>query len=425
MNRMTKVVLLTATFALAGASAAFAWHLDGYVTCDPTGTPLSGVTILVESIDGGPAFSGTGTTDDAGFYTIPLPDSPREFRATVMLGANEDAVSPATGMVEMFTTVSDYELHQDWVISSPRCEPQGCWLTGGGAKISQVTGESVAECGRAHNFGGNVYPGCSSTAGDGGQWNHVAWNLKLHFQAFAIHVIRCGNVDGIPPGSDSPDTPYNFIEFEGSGRLLGIRGNKVDLEPVYFFARCEDRNEPGSQGQHDGAFKDRYFLHVFSDPTDPDGSTLLLVDLDGDPATVDPVTITDGNLQIHISSCDPVAAAVLSAPALDPITGPTTSVVPADDGAPTEVWFSRPGPNPASDRVALHFALPREAGVSLSVFDLGGRRVRDLVRGTLPAGRHSADWDLRDASGARVGPGMYFLRLGAGGEVRTRRLIVR
>jgi hypothetical protein len=68
---------------------------------------------------------------------------------------------------------------------------------------------------------------------------------------------------------------------------------------VQFFGRAEDRNEPGSSGAKDGALVDRYFLSVF----DGAGAKLLLIDVDGNPATVDPVTITDGNLQIHISSC--------------------------------------------------------------------------------------------------------------------------
>jgi hypothetical protein len=68
---------------------------------------------------------------------------------------------------------------------------------------------------------------------------------------------------------------------------------------VTFFARAEDRNEPGASGNRDGAKIDRYFLNV----TDATNTSLLLVDGDGNPATVDPVAITDGNLQIHISSC--------------------------------------------------------------------------------------------------------------------------
>ena len=105
---------------------------------------------------------------------------------------------------------------------------------------------------------------------------------------------------GIVPGSTSPVTPYNFIRFRGTGTLRGIKGNNADYGTVHFFARAEDRGEPGSQG---GA-GDRYMLHVYSNPADPVGSTLLLVDQDANPGSIDPVVVTGGNLQLHISSCD-------------------------------------------------------------------------------------------------------------------------
>ena len=169
--------------------------------------------------------------------------------------------------------------------------PGACWLTAGGAKFSSITGTNVGEHGPNQNWGGNVYPGCSPTAGDGGSWNHVDHVLRLHFHGQAITVVDCGNVDGIPPGSTSPVTPFNFIEFTGTGTLKGIKGNKADYGIVNFWARCEDRNEPGSSGQEDGNLKDRYFIRIY----DNSGNTLLLVDEDGDPTTVDPVTITKGN----------------------------------------------------------------------------------------------------------------------------------
>jgi flagellar hook assembly protein FlgD len=40
-----------------------------------------------------------------------------------------------------------------------------------------------------------------------------------------------------------------------------------------------------------------------------------------------------------------------------------------------------------------------------------GRRVRTLVRGTLPAGTHTFEWDRGNDQGTRVGPGLYFVRL--------------
>jgi hypothetical protein len=182
--------------------------------------------------------------------------------------------------------------------------PEACWLTAGGPKFSRDLGLPAGENGPRHVWGGNVYPGCSSTAGGGGSWNHISYSNRLHFHGTDIVVLRCGNVPGIVSGSESPVTPFNFIEFKGFGWLKGIKGSKVDYEKVYFFARCEDRNEPGSNGAKDGADVDRYFIHVFADPGDPVGSSLLLLDVDGDPTTIDPVTITGGNMQLHVSSCD-------------------------------------------------------------------------------------------------------------------------
>jgi hypothetical protein len=212
------------------------------------------------------------------------------------------------GAQSAFVTTDDVHSNRtDWLIDSEICRPAdqaACWLTGGGVKFEPLLKLNLASHGPSTSFGGNVNPGCSPTAGEGGQWNHVAHSEKLHFQGFAIQVVRCGNVPGIEPGSESPVTPFNFIEYQGTGRLKGLKGNKIGTLDVYFFARAEDRNEPGSRGAKDGADIDRYFLHVYTDPGDPLGSTKLLFDIDGDASTVDPKTITGGNLQLHISSCD-------------------------------------------------------------------------------------------------------------------------
>jgi hypothetical protein len=128
----------------------------------------------------------------------------------------------------------------------------------------------------------------------------VAHSLKLHLLGKDITVLRCGNVPGIEPGSESPVCPVNFIEFEGTGVVKGIHGNKIEDIPVTFFVRAEDRNEPGNEHASAGEDIDRYFLRV----VDGGGNILILIDEDGISETVDPLTITGGNFQIHCTSCD-------------------------------------------------------------------------------------------------------------------------
>ena len=308
MKVLLRAIVGMAMLLMIG-SPALAWHSVGWIYCDSnqngqidsTDAPMGGIRVLVVSSDG--AFRWDAMTDTAGYYVVSLQDFPASYTLTVdsrTLPAGASVILPANGSIQ-FT--SDDQMLPSILINSPTCVEQKCWLTGGGAKFSEITGTTLAEHGPKHSFGGNVNPGCNTDSGEGGQWNHVAHALKLHFQGSAIQVVRCSNVPGIPPGSESPQTPYNFIEFQGSGRLVGIHGSKVNYSNVYFWARAEDRNEPGSSGARDGALVDRYMLHVYANPADPTGSTLLLIDMDRDPATVDPVTITDGNLQLHISSC--------------------------------------------------------------------------------------------------------------------------
>lgn len=80
-------------------------------------------------------------------------------------------------------------------------------------------------------------------------------------------------------------------------------------------------------------------------------------------------------------------------------------------------------PNPA--RVAkIAYTLPVTTDVELGVFDVTGREVATLAKGRLPAGSYQSAWAGKDASGKRVGAGVYFYRLKAGNEVRTTRTIL-
>lgn len=91
---------------------------------------------------------------------------------------------------------------------------------------------------------------------------------------------------------------------------------------------------------------------------------------------------------------------------------------------PTQLALTAPYPNPATTQATLHWTMPREGFAALDVFDVSGRRVRSLHVGPAGIGQHASRWDLRDAGGARVPPGIFFVRFGTGGETRSTRLVV-
>jgi len=299
-----KAALLCVVPAFLAVTSANAWHLSGQVTC-PNGTGFPNVTINISGTNCDGTFNESTSTDSAGQYVIALTDCDGAYTATLdvsTLPANASLVGSAT--VSFTTTADNNSFVADFEIGGAVCGGV-CWFTGGGAKIDPLIGLPAGHKGKWISFGGNVNPGCSPTAGDGGNWNHVDRLLNLHFQGQTIRVLDCGNVTPPPPpGSTSPRTPFNFIEWTGSGRVKGIQGNKLGTIPVYFNARTEDRNEPGTKGANAGAGIDRYYLHVFTNPADPAGSTVLLVNGNADPTIVTPVEIDDGNFQIHVSSCD-------------------------------------------------------------------------------------------------------------------------
>ena len=93
-----------------------------------------------------------------------------------------------------------------------------------------------------------------------------------------------------------------------------------------------------------------------------------------------------------------------------PVTGPT----------PT---FAIEGvyPNPARSKVlTVQFDLPTAAPANLQVLDIVGRRVADWDLGSPGTGRHSASL----ATGARLPPGVYAVRLTQGLNQRTAPLVV-
>jgi len=94
------------------------------------------------------------------------------------------------------------------------------------------------------------------------------------------------------------------------------------------------------------------------------------------------------------------------------------------DAAPRALALRNLGANPARSTVQLRIDLPRAANVELAVYDVTGARVATLATGEFTAGSHTATWDIADARGRRVAPGLYFGRLVVDGRALTTRIAI-
>jgi len=83
-------------------------------------------------------------------------------------------------------------------------------------------------------------------------------------------------------------------------------------------------------------------------------------------------------------------------------------------------------PNPFRDRTSVRFTLRNPGPVTLTIFDVSGHRVRELLRGDRGEGAHEVFWSGRDDAGQAVPNGIYFVRLeGAAGSASQRVLRIR
>lgn len=102
---------------------------------------------------------------------------------------------------------------------------------------------------------------------------------------------------------------------------------------------------------------------------------------------------------------------------------PVAVVLPGFTGSAVRVTLDPGSPNPFRRETTLRFAVTPAQRARLSIYDVAGRLVRVIARGSLPEGNHQATWDARDGNGVRVGSGLYFVRLEAGGETRTKKVV--
>lgn len=81
--------------------------------------------------------------------------------------------------------------------------------------------------------------------------------------------------------------------------------------------------------------------------------------------------------------------------------------------------LSRVYPNPMSGFTCIEYGIPKKAWVSITVYDLTGRQVEELVFRTQEPGFYKKVWD-----GSSLPSGVYFLRMETGSFTGTRKLLL-
>lgn len=91
---------------------------------------------------------------------------------------------------------------------------------------------------------------------------------------------------------------------------------------------------------------------------------------------------------------------------------------------PTTYELSQNIPNPFNPTTQIMFALPQAGKVNLSIYNVLGQHVKNLVDDYMGAGFQTVTWDGTDYAGHQVASGVYFYRLTAGQFSDTRKMML-
>lgn len=79
-------------------------------------------------------------------------------------------------------------------------------------------------------------------------------------------------------------------------------------------------------------------------------------------------------------------------------------------------------PNPFNPSTTIQFRLPYGTDVTIEIYDLNGRVVRQVLKREVSAGGHSISWDGKSDSGHIMATGIYILRFQAGDFVDEKKI---
>ena len=81
-------------------------------------------------------------------------------------------------------------------------------------------------------------------------------------------------------------------------------------------------------------------------------------------------------------------------------------------------------PNPFNPETNISFSIPSEQIVKLTIYNLKGQKVRELVNGQFVSGEHSVVWNGTDENGKKVGSGLYLYRLKTGDNEISKKMLL-
>ena len=83
----------------------------------------------------------------------------------------------------------------------------------------------------------------------------------------------------------------------------------------------------------------------------------------------------------------------------------------SDEHNPASSLALRAYPNPFNPETTISFSVPSASQVNLTIYNLKGQIVKQLINRQMPAGNHTVSWNGTDSNSRSVSSGLYFARI--------------
>ena len=164
-------------------------------------------------------------------------------------------------------------------------------------------------------------------------------------------------------------------------------------------------------------------VYLVTDPEFPQGNCVAAGEADINSHELEYVAFSDETLWLVCDSWGPGIKSFLLVTVVEDVVG---NEDPGDDAELPELslGLAQNYPNPFNPQTTISFSLPDAEAVTLQVFDMRGRLVKNLVNGVRGAGEHHVLWDGADNGGRPVASGSYVYRLSSESFQLQRRMVL-
>jgi hypothetical protein len=128
-------------------------------------------------------------------------------------------------------------------------------------------------------------------------------------------------------------------------------------------------------------------------------------------------------MEIHAAS-NKLRAATYGRGIWETVIPPVIGINPIGGSIPENYFLGQNYPNPFNPSTIIRFGLPKSSHVSIKIYNILAKEVRELVNSDIDAGKKSVLWNGKDNSGSLLSSGIYIYELRAGDFRDSKKMIL-